>query len=103
MVSDNDLLKRGGVSVTLSLKKAADPDFVRELHKSLTDPGRKVAQVMTREVVTVAPDMILVKAAKLMVEKHLKRLPLVDQEAKHIGILGRAHILDTIAARPPPQ
>jgi CBS domain-containing protein len=103
MVSDNDLLKRGGISVTLSLKKAADPDFVRELHKSLTDPGRKVAEVMTREVVTVAPGMILGKAAKLMVEKHLKRLPVVDEEGKLIGILGRLDVLNTIAAVHLPQ
>jgi CBS domain-containing protein len=103
MVSDNDLLKRGGIRVTLSLKRAADPDFVQELHKSLKDPGRKVSEVMTREVVTVPPDMILGKAAKLMVEKHLKRLPVVDNEGKLVGILGRLDILNTIAAVHLPQ
>lgn len=103
MVSDNDLLKRGGIKVTLSLKRAADPDFVEELHKSLTDPGRKVSEVMTQEVVTVPPDMILGKAARLMVEKHLKRLPVVDNEGKLAGILGRLDILNTIAAVHLPQ
>ena len=98
MVSDNDLLKRGGIKVTLSLKRAADLDFVQELHKSLQDPGYKVSDVMTREVVRVPPDMILGKAAKLMVEKHLKRLPVVDTEGKLVGILGRLDILNTIAA-----
>lgn len=94
MVSDNDLLKRGGIKVTLSLKRAADLDFVQELHKSLQDPGYKVSDVMTREVVRVPPDMILGKAAKLMVEKHLKRLPVVDTEGKLVGILGRLDILN---------
>lgn len=103
MVSDNDLLQRGGITVTLSLKRAADPDFVEELHKSLNDPGRKVSQVMTREVVTVAPEMGLGNAAKLMVEKHLKRLPVVDQEGRLVGILGRLDILNTIAAVHLPQ
>jgi CBS-domain-containing membrane protein/PII-like signaling protein len=98
MISDNDLLKRGGVAVTLSLKKATDPDFVNELHKSLSDPGRKVADVMTREVVTTQPDTLLGKAARLMVERHLKRLPVVDHEGKLVGILGRLDILNTIAA-----
>jgi CBS domain-containing protein len=98
MVSDNDLLERGGIRVTLSLKRATDPDFVRELHKSLQDPGRKVSEVMTREVVTATPDIILGQAAKLMVAKHLKRLPVVDQEGKLVGILGRLDILNTIAA-----
>ena len=98
MVSDNDLLKRGGIRVTLSLKKATDPDFVAELHKQLKDPARKVAEVMTRDVVTVPPDMVLGKAAKLMVEDHVKRLPVVNKERKLVGILGRLDILNTIAA-----
>jgi CBS domain-containing protein len=103
MVSDSDLLARGGVKVTLSLKRAADADFVQELHKSLQDPGGKVSEIMTREVVTVAPDVILAKAARLMVEKHLKRLPVVDSDGKLIGILGRLDILNTIAAVHIPQ
>jgi len=103
MVSDNDLLERGGIRVTLSLKRAADPDFVQELHKSLIGPGRKVSEVMTREVVTVAPETVLGKAAKLMVEKHLKRLPVVDKAGKLVGILGRLDILNTIAAVHLPQ
>jgi CBS-domain-containing membrane protein len=98
MVSDNDLLKRGGIRVTLSLKRATDPDFVQELHRSLKDPGRKVSEVMTREVATVTPDTIMGQAAKLMVAKHLKRLPVVDKEGKLVGILGRLDILNTIAA-----
>lgn len=103
MVSDSDLLARGGVKVALSLKRASDPDFVEELHKSLIEPGRKVFEVMTREVATVAPEMVLGKAAKLMVEKRLKRLPVVDKDGKLVGILGRLDILNTIAAVHLPQ
>src|SRR5579875_1556253 len=33
MVSDSDLLTRGGMQVGLSLKRAADAEFVRELHR----------------------------------------------------------------------
>ncbi|HEY6417691.1 MAG TPA: DUF190 domain-containing protein [Candidatus Binataceae bacterium] len=98
MVSDNDLLTRGGMTVTISLKKAADPDYVRALHESLENPNRKVSEVMTREVVTIAPDTILGRAARVMVEKHLKRLPVVDPDGKLVGILGRLDILNTIAA-----
>ncbi|MGH7987519.1 MAG: DUF190 domain-containing protein [Candidatus Binataceae bacterium] len=98
MVSDNDLLTRGGMNVTLSFKRAADMDYVRELHESLENPGHKVSEVMTREVVTTTPETILGRAARLMVEKHLKRLPVVDGEGKLIGILGRLDILNTIAA-----
>jgi len=98
MVSDSDLLTRGGMGVALSLKRATDPEFVRELHESLENPNRKVSEVMTREVVTIGPDVSLGQAAKLMVERHLKRLPVVDREGKLVGILGRLDVLNTIAA-----
>lgn len=98
MISDNDLLTRGGMDVTISLKKATDLDYVRELHESLDNPNHKVSEVMTRDVVTVTPDTILGRAAKVMVEKHLKRLPVVDSDGKLVGILGRLDILNTIAA-----
>jgi len=103
MVSDNDLLTRGGMNVTISLKKATDLDYVRELHQSLENPGHKVSEVMTRDVVTVAPDAILGRAARLMAEKLLKRLPVVDSDEKLVGILGRLDILNTIAAVHLPQ
>lgn len=98
MVSDSDLLTRGGMNVTISLQRATDADFARELRRSLENPDRKVAEVMTREVVTVGPDDVIGKAARLMVEKHLKRLPVVDSDGKLVGILGRLDILNTVAA-----
>ena len=103
MVSDSDLLTRGGMSVTISLQKATDLDYVRELHESLDRPNHKVSEVMTRDVETVAPDAILGQAAKVMVEKHLKRLPVVDGDGKLVGILGRLDVLNTIAAVQLPQ
>ncbi|HTW89805.1 MAG TPA: DUF190 domain-containing protein [Candidatus Binataceae bacterium] len=98
MVSDNDLLTRGEMTVTLSLKRATDLDYVRELHESLESPNRTVSEVMTSDVITASPDMILGRAARLMVDKHLKRLPVVDTNGKLVGILGRLDVLNTIAA-----
>jgi CBS domain-containing protein len=98
MVSDNDLLTRGGMSVTISLKRATDLEYVRGLQESLESPSRTVSEVMTTDVVTVSPDMILGRAARLMVEKHLKRLPVIDADGRLVGILGRLDVLNTIAA-----
>ncbi len=98
MISDSDLLTRGGMNVTISLQRATDPEFVDELHHALEDPARKVSEVMTKEVETVPPDMVLGRAARLMVARHLKRLPVVDGDGKLVGILGRLDILNTIAA-----
>ncbi len=98
VVSDNDLLTRGGMRITISLKKATDLEYVRGLHESLESPSRTVSEVMTSEVITTSPDMLLAKAARLMVDRHVKRLPVVDASGKLVGILGRLDILNTIAA-----
>ena len=103
MVSDSDLLTRGGASVGLSLKRAAAPGFARQLQRELENPARRVGEVMTREVVTVSPEASLGAAARLMVERHLKRLPVVDSERHLVGILGRLDVLNTIAAAHLPQ
>ncbi len=81
MVSDSDLLGRGGMSVSLSLKRAADPEFVRQLHAELEKPGRRAAEVMSHEVVSITPETSLGAAARLMVQRQLKRLP-VHPEAR---------------------
>jgi len=86
------------MEVTLSLKRAVDPEFIRQLHSALENPERRVAEVMTREVVTISPAASLGAAARLMVERHLKRLPVVDAEGRLVGILGRLDVLNTIAA-----
>ncbi len=44
---------------------------------------------MTREVVTTSPEVHLGQAARVMVERHLKRLPVIDDNGKLVGILGR--------------
>lgn len=98
VISDSDLLSKGGVNVTLSLKRAADADFVRDLLRGLKSPDRKVREVMTAPAVTTTADASLGSAAKLMVARRLKRLPVVDGEGHLIGILGRLDVLNTISA-----
>ncbi len=98
MISDRDLLTRGGTHVGIDLQRATDPAFVRQLHEALQGSTRKVEELMTREVVTLTPGTSLGAAAKLMVEHHLKRLPVVDAGGRLTGILGRLDVLNTLAA-----
>ena len=98
VISDSDLLTRGGMRITLSLKRATDLEYVRELHRSLEHPNGIVSEVMTRPAITVTPDTALSQAARLMIEKHVKRLPVVDEAGKLVGILGRLDILNLVAA-----
>lgn len=69
--------------------------YERELHKAL---GQTVEEVMTQDVITTTPEKPLREAAKLMHEKNVRRLPVVDDSNKVIGILTRGDIVRTMAA-----
>lgn len=103
MVSDSDLLTRGGMSVAINLKRAADADYVHELQDSLESTPHKVNEVMKRDVVTTTPDVLIGQAARLMVDRHVKHLPVLGPDGKLVGIVGRLDLLNTIAAVHLPQ
>ncbi len=54
--------------------------------------GRTAAEVMTTEVHSVAPDMHLSVAARLMVDHHLTSLPVVEAK-KIVGVISRIDLL----------
>jgi CBS-domain-containing membrane protein len=59
--------------------------------------GRKVGDVMTHEVQTVAPDAPLEQVVRLMERHNVKRLPVVDN-GKVVGIVTRANLLHVVAS-----
>ena len=69
--------------------------YERDLHKAL---GQTVGEVMSHEPITVAPDKPLKEAARLMHERSIHRLPVLDPDGKVIGILTRGDIIRAMAA-----
>jgi len=57
-------------------------------------PVETVGEVMSTGVVTIAPDAEITDAAKTMVIQDVKRLPVVDEDNKMLGIISR---LDVVA------
>ena len=55
-----------------------------------------VADVMTSNVVTVPPTESAILVAKLMGEKHINRIPIVDND-KVVGIVTRGDIIKAVA------
>jgi len=51
------------------------------------------AQLMTTPVVTIERDASVAEAARLMNEKRVKRLPVVDADGRVVGIVSRADLL----------
>lgn len=62
------------------------------------DPARiPVEDVMTRDVVTVAPDAPIVEAARLMRRERIGSLPVIEG-GKVVGIITRSDLLDALIA-----
>lgn len=51
-------------------------------------------QLMTPQAVTIHPDAGIGAAARLMSNKHIKRLPVIDAEGTLIGLVSRRDLLD---------
>jgi CBS domain-containing protein len=60
------------------------------------------AELMTTPAVTVAPDMDVAKAARLMRDRQVKRLPVVDADGHLAGIVSRMDVL-SVYERPDGQ
>jgi CBS domain-containing protein len=57
------------------------------------DPATtKVEEVASRELVTLAPDQGLDEALRLMAQHQVRRLPVVEQDGKLVGIVAQADV-----------
>lgn len=65
---------------------------VRPIVKS--DPGKRVNDVMTRDVVTASEDVKLEEAIDIMYENKIERLPVVNEKGSLIGIISMQNILE---------
>ena len=99
IVSEGDLLRRVEAGTgrrrpwwldIFTGKEALAMEFIRE-------HSRKVADVMTRGVVTAAPDTSLWKIADLLEKNAIKRVPIVEN-GRVVGIVSRANLLQALAS-----
>jgi CBS-domain-containing membrane protein len=61
--------------------------------------GVTAADLMSKPAVTIGPDEPVSRAARLMYDRRVKRLPVVDDDGRLIGIVTRADVL-SVYARP---
>lgn len=101
IVSEGDLMRRveSGTERTPSWWLSAFGDEDRLARDYVKSRGRRAADIMTREVVTVAEDTALVEVAELLERHHIKRVPVV-RDGKVAGIVSRANLLQGLASRP---
>lgn len=105
IVSEGDLLHRTETGTEHHTERrrarwleslATDRELARDYVKS---HGRKVADIMTREVVTVSDTTELADIADLLETKHIKRVPVL-RDGKLAGIVSRANLVRAVAAAP---
>jgi CBS-domain-containing membrane protein len=53
----------------------------------------KAKDIMTRELVTVSPDTEIARAAKLLLEKGINGIPVVDKNGELVGIICQSDLI----------
>jgi CBS domain-containing protein len=73
--------------------------LIGEEYSTLSTPlsgDLKVEDIMTSPVITASPDMDIEEASKILSENRIKRLPVVDENGKLIGIITRHDLVSAI-------
>ena len=63
--------------------------------------GAPVESVMSRDVVSVSPDTPVEEIIKRLAERNIKRVPVIDEAGRLVGIVSRADIVVAMAAEYP--
>ena len=99
IVSEGDFIRRSEIGT--QRRRGRWLRFIVGPGKSATDfvheHGRKVADIMTPEPLTVTEDTSLEAIVELMEKRNVKRLP-VTRSDKIVGIVSRANLLQAIAS-----
>ena len=105
IVSEGDLLHRAETGTERRTDKhrarwldslASERELARDYAKS---HGRKVADIMTRDVITVSDTTGLAEIATLLETKRIKRVPVL-RDGTLVGIVSRANLVRALAATP---
>lgn len=101
MLTDEDLLERAGLNQRLSVAERLDAGILEEELARLRQSPLTVADVMTHPAITIhARDSLGVAAAR-MAEAGIKRLPVLDDGGKLVGVLSRVDILRLLTEKMP--
>lgn len=97
VISEADVLSMTGVTRGHTFR-----DVVRHVlgeTASVPRKGSTVSDFMTSPAITVRPDADVREAARIIDEKRIKRLPVVDEEGTLVGIISRADLVKAVGMR----
>jgi CBS domain-containing protein len=99
ILTDGDLLKRAKL-LAISAQRELTQAEVRQELDQIRQSGPAVGDIMTPKPVTVTPETTIAQAINLMVERDVKRLPVVDDSGKLMGMVSRVDVLRALAEPP---
>jgi len=100
IITQGDLIHKGGLPVRLSLLAETEQVRIEAMMHALAQ--KTVADLMTQPAVTLTEGQPLLGAVDLLLNNHLKRMPVVGKEGQLVGMLSRLDIL-TIVMRETPD
>jgi CBS domain-containing protein len=99
IVSEGDFIRRSEIGT--QRKRGRFLKFILGPGKAATDfvheHGRKVAEIMTPEPLTITDDTVLEEIVELMEKNNIKRLPVMRGD-KMVGIVSRSNLLQAVAS-----
>jgi len=100
VVSEADLLAAQDEAAREARNKTTG--LLRTRRRAAQHPKRTAEELMTKPAITIHPDAPIPRAAAVMRNHHVKRLPVVDPDGKLIGIVARRDLL-SVFLRPDAQ
>ena len=97
IITDGDLINRATSTERSGIIHSLSHRLIPGQDDSLRLSQRTAAEVMTTPVVSVMLQTSLPDALQVLLAQHVKRLPVVDNEGKLAGLVGRGGILQALA------
>ncbi|MBM9616414.1 DUF190 domain-containing protein [Desulfobulbus rhabdoformis] len=99
VITQGDLINRGGLPLRLGILVNSEENDRETIMTALSH--KQVHEVMSKPAVCIGDEQPLTKAVELMLEKRLKRLPVVNSENILVGMLSRLDIFTTVMREAP--
>ncbi|MFZ5809803.1 MAG: DUF190 domain-containing protein [Chloroflexota bacterium] len=99
VVTDEDLLDRAGVQSRLAIAQRLEKSLLLDEVARLRQSPLTVADIMTHPAMVVRTHDTVGYAAQLMAKHGIKRLPVLDENQRIVGVLSRVDILRLVAQK----
>ena len=94
VIAQGDLIYKAHMPIGLGFLTLSDLSKTDEVLSALWD--RKANEIMSQPAVVIEQDQPATVAVDLMLEKNVKRLPVVDTAGRLVGILSRLDVFQTV-------